>query len=242
MLRAISILLFLISLAHNSGYCQHVVVEGSVGYNFFDMETLKKIQSSTESSLKSSGIAAKSVESFPSYYNLQVGLWVKNHKALNFGVLYDYSSTGGRVDYRDYSGSITFDQTVSKHSIGIAYQVYIVANRLIDISLSMQTHLSFYHLVMSERVVLGNENRDIELRTKTSPTFSLQPGVSFDFNFDPVTVGLRLSYFIDTQNDFHLEGDDNANLTFGGSNVHSEWSAGRIELTVGLNVSQLLDI
>ncbi len=59
-------------------------------------------------------IGTRTIDSFPAYYNYQIQAAYYFSPDFLAGVYTDYTSTGGRVDYKDYSGEMRNDMTVSR--------------------------------------------------------------------------------------------------------------------------------
>jgi hypothetical protein len=92
-------------------------VSGEVFYGTFKMKTMKDFQKEIQANEPAYGFRV--VTKFPGYagYNFLAGYSISSRTSL--GVRLQYVSTGGRVDYGDYSGQRTYDQLLHAYSLGI---------------------------------------------------------------------------------------------------------------------------
>jgi hypothetical protein len=92
-------------------------VSGEIFYGTFKMKSMEEFQRSVQKWQPS--YEYQIVEKFPPFvgYNLLTGYDIS--PGITLGVRLQYVSTGGRVDYGDYSGQITHDQLLQAFSIGI---------------------------------------------------------------------------------------------------------------------------
>ena len=96
-------------------YWQRVDFALNVGYATFKMTDLKQMQ---KEQLSYMPVDAKITNSFPGYLNYSIDA-VFYDSTYFVGVLLGHTSTGGRINYTDYSGSITYDQLVTMNYNGL---------------------------------------------------------------------------------------------------------------------------
>lgn len=104
-------------------FCQGTVSFIMKGeYNSFAINDIKKLQDLAAHEFRLNRVPISATESFPSYYGYQfrVGLPVFSGYLNNIepGILFDYSSTGGRLHYKDYSGEAKYDQVIKLYTYG----------------------------------------------------------------------------------------------------------------------------
>jgi hypothetical protein len=101
-------------------------VAGEIFYGTFKMKSMKDYQQSVVDG--SDRFKYKIVDNFPAYvgYNFIAGYNVSPRTTL--GVRVQYTSTGGRLAYGDYSGERTIDHLLHGYSLGLN-STYRLANR-----------------------------------------------------------------------------------------------------------------
>jgi hypothetical protein len=92
-------------------------VSGEVFYGTFKMKSMKEYQHGVR--MSQAPYEFRTVDKFPAYagYNLLAGYNISPRMSL--GVRLQYTSTGGRVAYGDYSGKVSYDQLLHGYSIGL---------------------------------------------------------------------------------------------------------------------------
>jgi hypothetical protein len=112
--------------ANAQRYWQRVDIALNFGYATFKMTDLKHIQ---EEQLSNMPVDAKITNSFPGYLNISVDA-VFYDSTYFVGVLLGHTSTGGRINYTDYSGSITYDQLVTMNYNGLVAATKIATTKI----------------------------------------------------------------------------------------------------------------
>jgi hypothetical protein len=107
-------------------YWQRVDIALNVGYATFKMTDLKQIQ---EEQLSYMPVDAKITNSFPGYLNYSLDA-VFYDSTYFVGVLLGHTSTGGRINTTDYSGSITYDQLVTMNYNGLVAAKKIATTKI----------------------------------------------------------------------------------------------------------------
>jgi hypothetical protein len=89
--------------------------EFNMGYGSYKMKSLKSFQ---EKLSQRYPVNAQITSSFPSFWYYELAAKWEQNKTTFFGASLSFGSTGGRIYYSDYSGSIGSDQLVSFVSYG----------------------------------------------------------------------------------------------------------------------------
>jgi hypothetical protein len=150
-------LLSVAAFAINFGACaqrywQRIDVALNVGYATFSMSDLKDLQNEQMSYLPLDG---KITNSFPGYLNFSVeGVFYDSSYFV--GTLIGHTSTGGRINYSDYSGSVTMDQLVKMNYNGLVGALRIASTKAgnIFVGMNLLTYFNRVEMKYSE-VVLG---------------------------------------------------------------------------------------
>lgn len=133
---------------------QRVIAGLNVGYATFRMSDLKDFQVQIRGSY---GVEMRQVETFPGYMNFSGNL-LFGFKKFYVGVLAGHTSTGGRLHYSDYSGSMTSDQLVRMNYIGHVIGAKINRGTLYEIFLGGTLLYYKNTLLLEERLQVGNED------------------------------------------------------------------------------------
>ena len=94
-------------------------ISGEIFYGTFKMNSMKDLQEDMTLWYKNNNNPSKIVNNFPAYvgYNVLAGYSVSPR--VDLGGRFQYTSTGGRIDYGDYSGQVRYDNLLRSNSIGI---------------------------------------------------------------------------------------------------------------------------
>lgn len=156
------ILLFIVTMALGvpvataQRYWQRVDVAVNFGYATFRMNDLKDLQNDQLTYFPVQG--AKITNSFPGYMN--IGIDAVFYDSTYFvGTMFGHTSTGGRINYTDYSGSITMDQLVKMNYNGLVGALRIASTKAgnIFIGTNLITYFNKVELKSSQSV-LGESN------------------------------------------------------------------------------------
>ncbi|HMG90167.1 MAG TPA: hypothetical protein VK589_08905 [Chryseolinea sp.] len=133
-------------------YWQRVDIALNFGYATFKMTDLKQMQ---EEQLSYMPVDAKITNSFPGYLNYSIDA-VFYDSTYFVGVLLGHTSTGGRVNTTDYSGSITYDQLVTMNYNGLVAAKKIANTKIgnLFIGTNLMTYFNKAKFEYSE-IILG---------------------------------------------------------------------------------------
>lgn len=184
-------------------------------------------------------VDARFVAEFPVYiyYELSVTQRIRN---CYVGGSISYGSTGARINYTDYSGSITADQNVRYFEFGPQFAVL----------LNPEATVSYFKFTLKPAVLFGRY--DLVFATRIGDQFEKE-----DIGFNSINIalqpGLSYSHRILKKFDLTLHAGYNANLYKGdlifrendslflkdkkGDKVTLDWSGLRIGMGVNYNFS-----
>ncbi len=207
---------------------QSITLSVKQTYGSFLMSELEEIQNHiAEPSL------AKVTESFPNYYGSQITLAVGLRSNSNVGVFWDYTSTGGRMAYQDYSGKLSSDLLVSRNALGLRYEEILRLNEAFSLVGGLQFSALFSRLVIQDYLEVYDE-RQSQVTHMRALGFGAEPEVALQFTkyrvLCRVGMGYQLSFskpFQNTQNLFLVVNDDT---------VEPEWSGFRVGFTLGYEI------
>lgn len=168
-------------------------------YNIFSMSDLKKVQTEIQSDMINSGIPASIVESFPPYFGLQLEIVLPatfiNAADLNYGFLIDFSSTGGRVDYKDYSGEVKFDQVVKAFSFGVLIEFQKIKNEHLFFTYGLKVPLIIASLDNKGTTIIGDNYSENNFKFN-SFSVGIEPNFNLFYAVNNFIFGVSLGYLI----------------------------------------------
>lgn len=138
---------------------QRVIAGLNVGYATFRMSDLKDFQVQIRGGY---GVEMRQVETFPGYLNFSGNLLFGFNK-FYVGVLAGHTSTGGRLHYSDYSGSMTSDQFVRMNYIGHVIGAKINRGTLYEVFLGGTLLYFKNRLLLEERLYVGDQESVLQL-------------------------------------------------------------------------------
>jgi hypothetical protein len=89
----------------------------TTGYGTYAMKHLKSLEDEVPASFP---VQMKTLSSYPPYLNFEGSVVYQTQSAFFYGVTIGRGSTGGRMHYSDFSGSVGYDQLVNYSSIHAA--------------------------------------------------------------------------------------------------------------------------
>jgi hypothetical protein len=214
-----------------------VNVSGRIGCGFYSMKSLEKYQ--MERMHRMSEIPAQLVTDFPPYINYKAFISFPRHgKPAKLRYYYGFQTTGSRISLTDYSGKLTFDQTVNGHMLGIEIGVFSTEiTKFINLR-------GFFCFGATASILKMNDHLEIweqeynESFTFYSYGFDAEPGVLATYKYKKVTFGLSFGYLQDFATTFYLKGDKETKLIYNGDQfTHPDWAGLRTGLEVSFTLS-----
>ncbi len=201
--------LFLVFLSTNV-LAQSYSISAKVGVASFTASDLSLLQ---DEIVSENILPLKKLESFPTQPSLQLSLLRKDKEGNLFGLFWGFTSTGGRVNVRDHTASVTSDQILTNHELGFELEVLLEENRYfrpyIDVQLSAL--ISSIELI-DEIKTSGGQSSQNELKL-VAQNVGIQPSIGFRFDQLSVPVKMEFGYLIQvTQFPFHLRENRDATL------------------------------
>lgn len=207
--------------------------------NSFEAGDLRSMQAELAEQIRGSGIDASIVESFPNYYGLQFQFVFSNSKTpyrgLAWGGYFDLASTGGRIQYKDYSGEVTADEILSAYSLGFLLEERVLITSELECSFNVGVPFIWCYLDYALTTRIGSSSH------KENPGFNafsagLKPGISVEYTLNRFVIGLSLDYLVCIPVAFKLNNNSDATLTTtNGKNVTMGLNGIKAGLGIGVN-------
>lgn len=207
---------------------QHLIISFKETFGSFQMNGLSGLQNKM-----AQHSPAKVLQSFPNYYGSQITLVTGLKNNTNIGIFWDYTSTGGRMDYQDYSGKLRTDQIVFRNALGVRYEEEPLAfNQLLSLTGGLQVSGLFSRLIIEEYIQVFNEHHSQKTKMKALG-IGVEPDISLQLTKYNLLCRLGVGYQISFSKPFHLEGNKNAVLIHNNDEVGPEWHGFRLGVTLG---------
>jgi hypothetical protein len=134
-----------------------------VGYATFTMTDLKLFQKELS---RQYPVDASVVESFPGHLNFSMNLKFVYQK-FYFGVVVGHTSTGGRISYADYSGSLSSDQLIRINYFGPVIAARLGGNETYSVFFGGNVFYYANNVIFREKIQISTETLTHETRLKS---------------------------------------------------------------------------
>ncbi len=212
----------ILSAVHFSGSEMRAQDKGlmfAYGGASFHMEDLKGFQ---EYILSTYPVAGKIISSFPPYVSFSVSYFRQVLGILNIGAGYVQTSTGGKSDYTDYSGSLNTNMVANSHRLGAFLSYTVIGGEKISLSLIGRLDANLTRLRVVSAIAAAGVSYSADNKYKSiSPNVST--GLELMYKFKTFSVGLDGGYLVD----FPAE----LSNTEGGSRLHNPTNSLKILTT-----------
>lgn len=198
------------------------------GYSLNTVGEIKKNQDKFWKSLVNyTGIDAKITESFPATPYIEGGINIPFEKYKNTilytGLIYSYTSTGGRVYYRDYSGELCRDDVLTANKLGTIIGLTSINQDGFLLDYSIALYLTFTNYKNKSTLVFGDDYNE-NLQNCSAVSFGIEPSIVPSYKWDRYKIGLSFSYFCSITNDVF------SNDIFGNVILNNKWNSLKIGL------------
>lgn len=228
--------LFLSCYSVNHSYSQNVEFTYKYGRNYSELATLKKVQTDFVAH-NTFPVSLKIVDAFTSRPSAQFQFDILNLVPnWAFGFLIDFSATGGKIHYSDFSGEIRLTQKVKRTLFGLSSS-YLIKPENYRVFFSVGSNFLIIKTEFNENefYAIGAEEKTADLDFK-STSIAIEPSVVTGYKLGFFLFKIQVSYLHDFQDKFYLSDAKNINFIYSdGSNVKSNWSGLRTFLGFGLS-------
>ena len=223
----------------NKARCQVEGVEFGITYNSVDMSDMRYLLNDAiaqDSTLSSS----QDFENYFGYYLHMdlVGIQKKN-TATSFGLIFDYTSSGGRVSIADYSGQFNQDLLTKVFSLGPTLRTYYFPSKFYNFGLDISATVSFSNLKILTNLNVNNNILVDEKLEFTSISGQLRLGILQRINISKtINITNRIGYLTELFPS-RLKFKENEDLYLTGkfdNKLHLDWSGFRLGLGIGIRV------
>lgn len=176
-------------------------------------------------------VEGKVVTSFPAYATLSISAVKQLLPVVQIGAGYAYTTTGGRTNYTDYSGSISTDILASSHRLGAWVSYSVLNGERYSLSVFGRVDANITRInVSTSRYALGySDGWSYELGS-VSPAGTA--GLEFFLHFNDFSIGVDGGYMVDIPGNLSNRDDDEefSDPADPQRILTSDWSGWRVQL------------
>ncbi len=187
------VILALVILLSPDIHGQKLGLSASFGGGTFRMDDMKLL---LEDMLASYPVEGKMISTFPPYYSGSFNLIKAIQMQVYAGAGYTYTSTGGKLNYTDYSGSLTTQLSAISHQFGAFIQTSVLNDGRFDLSVYGKLNANLTLLNISSIIyVLGYSNGRSYNYSSLSPGGSA--GLEFSYFLKEISLGVYGGYMVE---------------------------------------------
>jgi hypothetical protein len=232
----IILLVVLLAIAGPVAAQTRLSLEPRLGYGTFKMGTMNEMQTNV---IRSTRVNAQATDSFGPYYQYGGNAVYTFWKYFNAGVFYEHGSTGGRVDYEDYSGSLRLDSKLNYNAFGILLfgQKEIAQSKLSAVGGIEISKIATKVLAHSQfRIDTQMETLDQVFSAK-GMGYKVYAGLQYPVLMFPIR--LTVGYMHDKSGDFYDPENSDAYVVYSEDYYYKlkpDWSGLRVNLSVSIPI------
>jgi hypothetical protein len=225
-----TILLFLSVALICTAPAQNFEIEAGFGIAATKMDDMKSLQ---EYMLGTYPVEGKIIASFPAYATGSIGFRKEVFHMVKIGVGYAYTTTGGRSNYTDPSGSISTDIIASSHRVG-AYVIYtVLSDQKYDLSLFGRADFNYSNVDVTTSMYVYGYSDGLAYEYKSN-SFNGTAGLEFFYHFSVYSIGIDGGYLVDGTGELVSRngGNELRDPTNQDQILTTDWSGWRAQLKV----------
>ncbi|MBK7228122.1 MAG: hypothetical protein IPH97_04475 [Ignavibacteriales bacterium] len=226
----IGIMLFSIVLYSQDQY-NFIRIKGGYGsYSMYDMEN---IQNFIVSAYKQQNIKASTVDQFPSFWNFELQFSRNLFNSIYITGSMGFSSTGGRVHYRDFSGEVKLDQLVKANSFGLGVEYCFNPAESFKYYTGLHFNLVFSTLEMNDFIRIYNETNN-EVTKFESSGVGFEPLGAIEYELEPFFFRLEMGFLLNLNGPYYLQDSNDLILKVSGDEISPDWTGYRFGFSFGI--------
>lgn len=136
--------------------------------------------------------------------------FIKNTNGSLSGLVCGYNTSGGRIDYRDYSGKHSIDPIVNQFQFGVFLEDRLSPITPNDLRYYIKLSASYSVLKIKSKIVIYNIDSAVETDYFNSWGIIASPGLSYPIIKKPYSLKIELGGQLSISQAFHLDNRLNA--------------------------------
>jgi hypothetical protein len=205
------------------------------GVGTYRMNTQKQFQRDFR---KQSQIPLRVVHNFPAFPSFGASMSFRTSSRTSVGIWAEYTSTGGRLHYKDYSGYALFDQLLTSFQGGPSFQFRISKSETWPIYLTMHGSAVSTAETMTTYLEVGGQSSEESYKLKAI-NYGVRPGIMLMRKVNDFAFQLAVGYEIQFAGDLKDVTDKNLRFTTSeGDALSAQWDGLRITIGAGFHFQQ----
>lgn len=222
------LLLLLLSTLSRPIVAQHWVGSAGLQYGSYSMKSLEALQKS----MLLSQLPLEIVESYPSRIGFEISM-LRSFGKFSLGAFLTKASTGGRVSYADYSGSVNYDLIANNTIVGVQIEGALIKKETWELFFSLREGVGFNTMKYKSTWSLG-ENSSSQQEKFKSINLVVSPGFGGRVFYKNFFIHPEVRYethFL--KGDLHYSNNNDAYLEVNGEKSQVDWDGVRLSFSVG---------
>lgn len=148
----------------------------------------KELKDINSEAIKNLPFNVETLNNFPPSFCYGAYVLNKFGNRIAIGPSYNFYTTGSRIGTKDYSGTYSFDQILSAHSLGVQFEILLLANTKSKVYFENIAGANFATWKIEETFILGEEKSNDLQELRAIKPF-IYPGIKFLW---PITNDLKI--------------------------------------------------
>lgn len=166
-------------------------------------------------------------DNFPATFYYGIYYIFRISRSIYAGPDYKFHTTGSRLAYRDYSGSYTFDQIISTHSVALRFEAAPGSRKNPQVSLNALFGINIATWRISEKLAIGEQEESSSLRFDALRPF-IYPSLRFRCRLaQSISLSPSVGFNFDLWGKYHLHSNKKAEM-----GKKAVWTGPRAELSL----------
>jgi hypothetical protein len=230
-MRRLTFPFILLLMVHSAAIAQYWVGSLGINYGTYSMESAKEFQRS----IGSSAVPLEIVESFPARVGFE-GSILRSFGKFSLGTYFSTASTGGRVSYADYSGSINHDIVANNGIVAVQLEGAVLKKDTWELFFSFRNGFSFNTMKYIQAYQIGNDAQQSEQKFR-SINIMVSPGLGSRFFYKNFFLHPEVRYESHIiKSDLHYDGAGDVYLEVNGERFQLGWDGIRVCLSIGYRI------
>ena len=175
------------SLAQNGGIS---IAAGAASFRMGDMKYLQ------EHILSTYPVEGKITSSFPPFTTASFTVFKQLYDHIRVGGRYNYSTTGAKSSYADYSGDIYTEFNAVSHRLGAYLSYLVLGGDRIDLSLNGSLDANYTSMTIQSYYTIFNYSDGLSNKYRSiSPSIAV--GGELMYKLKKLSLGMEAGYLVD---------------------------------------------
>ena len=212
------------------------IVSVGVGFNTFLMTDLKEYNEKIIENFPVEDVTT--TNSFPPYFGYEISYRKGYYNKLSVGGLVHYTSTGSRVTYSDFTGTLHVDQLLDYFSVGVIGSSVPVNNDKWQVFIDLKASIIYTDYKIKSYFQIGEQSTTDDDTKFYAFGLGVQPGVACYYKLDKFMIGANLGAELNFNGKFQVWGEEGYLVDSDNNPIKANWSGLRSGLTLAYIIGQ----